>query len=38
MSVGVAFPPFELPDLEGRTWRNSDLAGRSTVVFCFSTW
>jgi peroxiredoxin len=38
MSVGAAFPSFELPDLKGRTWRHSDLAGRRAVVFCFSTW
>jgi hypothetical protein len=34
----VPFPDFELADLEGRTWRATDLRGRPAVVFCFSTW
>jgi peroxiredoxin len=38
VEIGSLFPRFDLPDLEGRTWRRSDLAGRPAVVFCFSTW
>lgn len=37
-AVGEPFPPFELPDLAGRTWQRADLVGRRAVVFCFSTW
>jgi peroxiredoxin len=38
MDVGESFPAFELPGLDGRDWRRTDLLGRLVVLFCFSTW
>lgn len=36
--IGVAAPDFELDDLEGNTWRLSDLRGRPVVLAYFATW
>ena len=34
----TATPAFELPDLEGRTWRATDLAGKPAVIYFFAPW
>ena len=34
----TAAPAFELTDLEGRTWRSTDLAGRPAVIYFFAPW
>jgi peroxiredoxin len=34
----TAVPAFELPDLEGRTWRSTDLAGKPAVIYFFAPW
>lgn len=34
----TAVPAFELLDLEGRTWRSTDLAGRPAVIYFFAPW
>jgi peroxiredoxin len=34
----TAAPPFELHDLEGRTWTAASLAGRTTVLYFFAPW
>jgi len=31
-------PAFELADLDGRTWRATDLAGRPAVIYFFAPW
>lgn len=31
-------PPFELRDLDGRTWRNADLYGRPAILYFFAPW
>jgi len=31
-------PAFELTDLDGRTWRSGDLAGRPAVIYFFAPW
>jgi thiol-disulfide isomerase/thioredoxin len=36
--VGERMPPFELVDLTGRTWRRSDLEGRTAFVDVWATW
>jgi thiol-disulfide isomerase/thioredoxin len=36
--VGQTMPGFELVDLEGRTWRLSDLKGRTAFVNVWATW
>ncbi len=36
--VGHPLPAFALPDLEGRTWTEADLAHGRAVVFCFASW
>ena len=32
----TAVPAFELTDLEGRTWRSTDLAGKPAVIYFFA--
>ncbi len=34
----TAIPAFELTDLEGRTWRSTDLAGKPAVIYFFAPW
>jgi peroxiredoxin len=34
----TAVPVFELADLEGRTWRSADLAGKPAVIYFFAPW
>lgn len=34
----MAIPAFELTDLEGRTWRSADLAGKPAVIYFFAPW
>jgi len=34
----TAVPAFELTDLEGRTWRSTDLAGKPAVIYFFAPW
>jgi len=34
----TAAPAFELTDLEGRTWRSTDLAGKPAVIYFFAPW
>ena len=34
----TAIPAFELTDLEGRTWRSKDLAGKPAVIYFFAPW
>ena len=34
----TAIPAFELTDLEGRTWRSADLAGKPAVIYFFAPW
>jgi peroxiredoxin len=34
----TAVPAFELSDLEGRTWRSTDLAGKPAVIYFFAPW
>jgi peroxiredoxin len=34
----TAVPAFELADLEGRTWRSADLAGKPAVIYFFAPW
>jgi len=36
--IGVTAPDFVLDDLDGRTWRLSDLRGRPVVLAYFATW
>lgn len=36
--VGQAVPPFELADLQGRTWRLTDLKGKTAFVNVWATW
>ena len=31
-------PAFELADLDGRTWRSADLAGKPAVIYFFAPW
>lgn len=37
-SVGSPAPDFELNDLEGETWRLSDLRGKVTLINFWATW
>ena len=34
----TAAPAFELTDLDGRTWRSADLAGKPAVFYFFAPW
>jgi peroxiredoxin len=34
----TALPTFELNDLEGTTWRSTDLAGKPAVIYFFAPW
>ena len=34
----IAAPPFELRDLDGRTWSAASLAGKTTVLYFFAPW
>ena len=34
----TAVPAFELTDLEGRTWRSTDLPGKPAVIYFFAPW
>lgn len=36
--VGQPIPPFELVDLQGRTWRLADLKGKTAFVNVWATW
>jgi thiol-disulfide isomerase/thioredoxin len=33
-----ALPAFSLPDLEGKTWKPADFAGRATLINVWATW
>jgi thiol-disulfide isomerase/thioredoxin len=33
-----ALPAFSLPDLEGKTWKPTDFAGRATLINVWATW
>jgi peroxiredoxin len=38
VGIGDPFPDFELPDLEGHTWTRTDVVGKPSVLFLFSSW
>lgn len=37
-AVGIAAPPFELKDTDGRTWRLSDFKGKVVLLNFWATW
>ncbi|MGE5236043.1 MAG: TlpA family protein disulfide reductase [Acidobacteriota bacterium] len=36
--VGETMPPFQLTDLQGRTWRADDLTGKVAFISVWATW
>lgn len=35
LEAGQPFPEFSLPDQDGKTWTNADLAGQLTIVYFY---
>ena len=35
LEAGQPFPDFSLPDQDGKTWTNADLAGQPTIVYFY---
>ncbi|MBX7135909.1 MAG: thioredoxin-dependent thiol peroxidase [Fimbriimonadaceae bacterium] len=35
LEAGQPFPAFSLPDQDGKTWTNADLAGEPTIVYFY---
>lgn len=35
LEAGQPFPAFSLPDQDGKTWTNADLAGQPTIVYFY---
>lgn len=38
VAVGLEAPAFELKDTDGKTWRLSDLKGKSVILHFWASW